>query len=36
MKIRDKWVVPRKQNKNGNVVSENILIMILSEGFLLN
>lgn len=26
----------RKQNKNGNVVSENILMMILSDGFLLN
>lgn len=36
MKTRGKRVAPRKQNKNGNVVSENILIMILSDGFLLN
>lgn len=36
MKTRDKRVALRKHNKNGNVVSENILIMILSDGFLLN
>lgn len=36
MRTRDKQVAPRKQKKNTNVVSENILIMILSDGFLLN
>lgn len=36
MKTRDKLVPLRKQNKSGNVVPENILIMIQSDGFLLN
>lgn len=36
MKTRDKQVALRKQNKNGNIVSENIVIMMLSDGFPLN
>lgn len=36
MKTGDKRVALRKQNRNGNVVSENILTMIQSDGFLLN